>query len=200
MYPGDNRRRRCRLHQLGGDVGVDDDHADRSAARGTFARGGSSSSTPPNSRNRSRSAAKRLVAGTGSRTASAKMARISASIDRPCWAALIRSRSRTSSSRPRMLNAATTARISIRGRMSRPSGARDARAILFAALQRQFESSVESPVPAVHERFARPLRRAAWMVLVITAAAGAVRARPAWDGHDVRRGPPTCDDGSRARG
>jgi hypothetical protein len=65
--------------------------------------------------------------------------------------------------------------------MSRPVRARDARAILdaFAALERRLESSVASPVPAVPERFARPDRRAAWMVLVITAAAGAVRARPA---------------------
>jgi hypothetical protein len=41
------------LHELGCDVGVDDDHGERSAARTGVARGGSSSSTPPISPKRS---------------------------------------------------------------------------------------------------------------------------------------------------
>lgn len=45
--PVPNNRVRRRLHQLGHDIGVDDNHQERSAARTGVVRAGSSSSTPP---------------------------------------------------------------------------------------------------------------------------------------------------------
>src|SRR5664280_2999441 len=79
-----------------------------SAARAGVARAGSPSSTPPNSANRSSRVVNSPCLGSTSVTAAVRMARISDSMDLPCRAARTRSRSRTASSKSRMLTAAIT--------------------------------------------------------------------------------------------
>ena len=94
-YPCDDCRFRRRLHKLRGDVRVEDDHEEKSAARGGVRRDGNSRSTPPRSPNRWSRALNRFSDGSGSLTAWTRIARISASIDQPWRAARIRNRSRT---------------------------------------------------------------------------------------------------------
>ena len=101
-------RELARQVQVGDHVGVDDDHVVKSTARGGADRDGRSMSMPPSSPKRARSVPRRLSSSPGSRTASTRMLRISASIDRPWAAALTRNRSRTLSSKFRMLTAANT--------------------------------------------------------------------------------------------
>src|SRR4029079_12405119 len=82
-------------HELGDDVGIQNYHGPTVAARGVAVRGGSARSTPPRAPNRASSVRAKPAVLVGSLTASVRMARISASIERPCWAARTRSRSRT---------------------------------------------------------------------------------------------------------
>jgi len=105
-HPRPDGRRGFGLHQLRDDVGVRDDHVVKSTARGGVDREGTSRSIPPRSPKRSTSAPRTPASSSGSRTASTRMARISASIERPWAAARIRNRSRTVSSKFRMLTAA----------------------------------------------------------------------------------------------
>ncbi len=118
-HPGHDGRVGCRTHELGADVGIQHDrpcasrrghaHSGKVAARGPSVRGSRSRSIPPRSPKRPRSAWASPVDSVATPTASVRMARISASVERPCWAARIRSRSRTSSSRSLMLSAASPA-------------------------------------------------------------------------------------------
>ena len=96
------RRRWCRRRSPG-----KGHHVVKSTARGGADRVGTSRSIPPSSPKRSTSAPRTPSSSPGSRTASTRMARISASIERPWAAARIRNRSRTVSSKFRMLTAAT---------------------------------------------------------------------------------------------
>jgi hypothetical protein len=68
---------------LGNNVGVEDDHAEKSTARAGSVRSGSSSSTPPSTPNRASTAVNSPPESAGSCTASVRIARTSASIDRP---------------------------------------------------------------------------------------------------------------------
>lgn len=93
-------------HQLRDHIGVEDYQSGNSAARGMALRGGRSSSTPPSSPKRAMIASAKLGPSSGSRTASTRIARTSASMDLPCRAARIRSSSKIRSSRFLMLIAA----------------------------------------------------------------------------------------------
>ena len=73
--PAGDARRRFRAHQLGNHVRVEDDHAEKSAARAGSSRPGRSRSTPPSAPNRSRRVVNSPAESTGSRTASARIAR-----------------------------------------------------------------------------------------------------------------------------
>src|SRR5579862_2971025 len=111
FYPALHPGRRVGLHELGNDICVDDDHRAKSAGRGASVREGRSRSTPPSARALATRAASGPSSSPGSRTASTRIARISASIDRPCAAARSLRRSRTRSSRFRILTSATVTHL-----------------------------------------------------------------------------------------
>lgn len=105
-----HHRRRRWPHQLRHHDGVEqsrDTHDVTSAARTGVDRNGNSNSTPPTAPNRSSNVVNKPSELTGSLTASTRIARISASIDRPCRAARRRKRRFTSTSKFRILTAAT---------------------------------------------------------------------------------------------
>ncbi len=64
QQPLDDAGTRRRLHELGDNVGLDDDHSDRSAARAGVDRSGSSKSSPPMALKRSNSVMKRPFLST----------------------------------------------------------------------------------------------------------------------------------------
>ena len=123
----------CRPHQLRDHVGVKDYQSWNSAARGMAFRGGRSSSTPPSSPKRAMIASAKLGPSSGSRTASTRIARTSASMDLPWRAARIRSSSKTRSSRFLMLIAAMNPPPSAINASSKPSRWASDRSGIFRA-------------------------------------------------------------------
>ncbi len=101
-----------RSHQLGDDIGVKDNHCSKLAARGRSSRLGISSSIPPSASKRASNEQNRSGSFRWPPTASARIVRASASIERPLAAARTRSRSRTLSSRLRILSAAIASNAS----------------------------------------------------------------------------------------
>lgn len=104
--PGKNRGVRCLFHQLRHHVGVSDDH-DRSTVRADSVRGGNSNSTPPASAIAVCRASRKFCSGRP--TAASRIARTSASTERPCSAALPRRRAWVRSSSCRLVRVLTMA-------------------------------------------------------------------------------------------
>lgn len=104
--PGHDRGMWLRPHQFGNDIGVEDDHRPNSGGSPTVTGGwGSRSSTPPKGAKRRRMASARLQSRVWSLpTASLRMARSSASMERPLRAARTRSLSFTAGATLRMVS------------------------------------------------------------------------------------------------
>src|SRR5262249_28060116 len=90
---------RRRLHQLGKDVRVEEDHRSKRGGLRIGSRGISGSSTPPRGANLAWMADARFAGRAGSRlSALRRMSRASSSIERPCVAARMRKRALSGSS------------------------------------------------------------------------------------------------------
>lgn len=109
--PVDDVRLRSWAHRLRDDVGIQDDHSSRTAARGGSVQPGRSSSTPPVPEKRCRIRVALPGPPTWRSKAVRKISRTSGSIDRPCSAALTRSAAVSSSSNLRIVKVAISRRV-----------------------------------------------------------------------------------------
>src|SRR5580698_5786971 len=112
--PRSNLRRWAVPHKLGQNIGVEDDHSEKSGGSRIGSRGDSSSSNPPRGANRRRTMSARLSLRLGWATsAERRISLASSSIERPLFAARILRRDLTLSSSCRMVKVAMLSMLAL---------------------------------------------------------------------------------------